>query len=165
MPAHTSCPAAGKLEVRVRGEVDGAAPGRRDRRSGAAAGSREEVVFIVGAVGGRSRFGVEEGRGGGRGGEEREDWEVLPQRGDGVADGGQMAAPRARQHGAGGGREHAGEARTAEAVAAVEEQRHVLVLIVPDVAQRAARHPHRAGGECWFRPRARGGRDRKGDEG
>lgn len=171
-PGRAAPDAARELEVRVRGEVERAASGRRGsgRGRGAAAGAREEVVLVVGAVGGRPRVGVEEG--GGRGGrrEEREDREVFPQRGDGVADGGQVAAPRARQRGAGGGREHAGEARAAEAVAAVEEQRRPLVLVVPDVAQRAARHPHRArrrwvpGGAARC-PRARGGgRKLQGEE-
>jgi hypothetical protein len=136
----------------VRREVDGAASGWRGGRGGAVAGSREEVVLVIGAIGGRPRLGVEEGWGGGRGRDEREDWEVLPQRGDGVADSGRVAAPRARKHGARGGREHAGEARAAESVAAVEQQRRVLVLVVPDVAQRAARHPHRAGADGVLPP-------------
>lgn len=147
--------AAGELEVRMRGEVErGAARGlqRRRRRprprplgGGSAAGPAEEVVVVVvGAVGGRAAgVGVEErGRRRGRR-QQREDGEVLPQRGDGVADGGGVAAPRARQHGARGVGEHPGEARAAEAMAAVEQQRRALLLIVPHVAQRAARHPHR----------------------
>lgn len=88
---------------------------------------------------------MQEGRGGGGVGEEREDGEVLPERGDGVADGGGVAAPRAGEHGARRGGEHAREARAAEAVPAVEEQRRALILVVAHVAQRAARHPHRAG--------------------
>lgn len=133
--------AAGQLEVRVRGEVEGGAGWRGGGGRRGALGAGEEVVLVV--VGGAG-VGVQEGRGGGGVGEEREDGEVLAERGDGVADGGGVAAARAREDGARRGGEHAREAGAAEAVAAVEEQRRALVLVVADVAERAARHPHRA---------------------
>jgi len=53
-PGRAAPDATGELEVRVRGEVEGAASRRRGggRGRGAATGAREEVVLIFGAVGG-----------------------------------------------------------------------------------------------------------------
>jgi hypothetical protein len=45
-------------------------------------------------------------------------------------------------------------------VAAAEEQRRALVLVVARRAERAARHPHRAGG--WPRRCPRAGRSGRG---
>ena len=45
-----------------------------------------------------------------------------------------MAAPGASEGGVGGGGEHLGEAVFAEAVAALEQERDSLVLVVPRVA-------------------------------
>lgn len=128
----------------MRGEVEGGtAGGHRGRGgSGAALGAREEVVLVVGGVGRGAGVGVQEGGGGGGVGEEGEDGVVLPEARDGVADGGEVAAARAGEHAGRGGGEHAREAGAAEAVAAVEEQRRVLILVVAVVAERAARHAH-----------------------
>lgn len=152
----------------MRSEVDRGAgwrPGGGRGGGRAALGAGEEVVLVV-VVG--AGVGVQEGGGGGGVGEEREDGKVLAERGDGVADGGGVAAARAREDGARRGGEHAREAGAAEAVAAVEEQRRALILVVADVAERAARHPHRAAprrarvGDGGFGPRRCPGVGRSG---
>lgn len=64
---------------------------------------------------------------------------------DAVPDDGRVAATRAREGGVRGSREHAGKARFAESMPAVEKQRHSLLLVVPQVANRAARDLHSEG--------------------
>lgn len=90
------------------------------------------VVVVVGEV------AVERGRGG----KEGEDWEVLAEGVDAVADDRGVAAAGAGEGGLGGGGEHPGQARLAESMAAVQQQRHPLLLVVPAVAHRATRHLH-----------------------
>uniref|UniRef100_A0A2P2KER0 Ankyrin-repeat containing protein n=1 Tax=Rhizophora mucronata TaxID=61149 RepID=A0A2P2KER0_RHIMU len=74
--------------------------------------------------------------------EEGEYGVVLAEGRDGVADGGDVAAAGAREGGVGGGSEHPGETLLAEAVAAFEQQRNPLLLVVPRLAHRAARNLH-----------------------
>lgn len=72
-------------------------------------------------------------------GEEGEEGEVLGEGGDGVADGGDVAALGAGEGGGrGGGGEDSDEAVFAEAVAALEDERGFLVLVVVAVADPAA---------------------------
>lgn len=145
-------------QVLMRPNLDyGPAPAARarHRRRAAAATPREGfgvsvlitigvIVLVVVRV-----IAVEIGRRGGVGGrgdragvDEREDGVVLAQGVDGIADEGHVAAPGAGKGGVGAGGEHFGETLLAEAMAALEQERNSLLLVVPRLADRATRHFH-----------------------
>lgn len=64
---------------------------------------------------------------------------------DAVSDEGRKAAAGTAKGGIGGGGEHLREAGLAEAMAAVEEERGALLLVVARMTQGAAGHPHGSG--------------------
>lgn len=94
------------------------------------------VVLVVGEI------DVEVGRHRGIGVDEGEDGVVLAEGGDGVADGGDVAAAGAGEGVVERRGEHPGEALLAESMAALEEQRHPVLLVVPRLAHGATRHFH-----------------------
>ncbi|PON53318.1 hypothetical protein PanWU01x14_203250, partial [Parasponia andersonii] len=138
--------------VRVRPNLDHrAAPSRAgDGRSAAAAAARERVggiivaflVVVVVVVGGVAVETGGPGGGVGAGVDESEDGVVLAQSLDGVSDEGDVAAPGAREGCVGAGGEHFGETLLAEAMAALEQKRHSLLVVVPRLANRTTRHFH-----------------------
>ncbi|PON98759.1 hypothetical protein TorRG33x02_053740, partial [Trema orientale] len=103
------------------------------------------IAVETGGAGGGVGAGVDEG----------EDGVVLAQSLDGVPDEGDVAAPGAREGCVGAGGEHFGETLLAEAMAALEQKRHSLLLVVPRLANRTARHFHFCRNPNRRPPRAR----------